>query len=76
MAHIFILNKINPVMDDGRDYICSICGLKVFERKFNQSVYKMYTVANGIIEESKHRTYEDNTELITCEEFIIKKIIE
>lgn len=71
--HKFIINELKAVYKDGNDYICSICGIKVFKSlQINSNEYIFYTIANKL---SAYTTKEES-EKITCEEFIIKSIIE
>lgn len=69
MAHKFI----KAVFTDSNfadDHECEICGLKAFP-SYPKGNYIHYFVMNGF-----ERDVDVDVENITCEEFIIKKIIE
>jgi hypothetical protein len=62
MNHEWILNP-KPLFKDGRDFICKKCNIKSFLNRDNE--YLPYNI-NG------KAVYDD----LTCEECIIKQIIE
>jgi hypothetical protein len=65
MTHNFIEN----IKHDDREVICSICGLLAFKSYKNDGSFIFHTYDNG------YQT-PDHVRDVTCDEFIIKKIIE
>lgn len=71
--HNFVRNSVfKKGVQGSNEYICSICNIKAFMDN-EYSKYYIYTVRNGFKPEYNNSIIADN---ITCEEFIIKNIIE
>lgn len=69
MTHNFVKYRHRNDIAWEREVICSICGLRAFESYRDDGTFVLLTEANG------YKNPNDVTN-VSCDEFIIKKIIE
>jgi len=70
--HKFTISNYRNYANTNYLYYCEKCGM--FAEKYGSNYVKVYYNVN--IKDNMHWNYFDKEELLSCEEFIIKNIIE